>query len=146
MDVDVFIVPRLFELHNSDRNTDDIWGVPLVRVRRAAFRTRGWQVKRLIDVVISATALVLLSPVLVACATAVRIEGGPGIIFRQTRVGLDGRPFDLLKFRSLKPAGITESQTHWNIQHDSRLGPVGRFCGARRWTSSPSCGTSCRVR
>ncbi len=127
MDVDVFIVPRLFELHNSDRYTDDIWGVPLVRVRRAAFRTWGWRVKRFIDVVVSCTALVLLSPVLVACASAVRFEGGPGIIFRQTRVGLDGRPFDVFKFRSLKPADVSESQTHWNIKHDHRLGKVGRF-------------------
>ena len=127
LDVDVFIVPRLFELHNSDRYTDDVWGVPLVRVRRAAFRSRGWRVKRVIDVVVSATALVLLAPLLLACALAVRFEGGPGLIFRQTRVGLDGRPFDVLKFRSLKPEDSRESQTRWNITHDDRLGPVGRF-------------------
>lgn len=127
MEVDVFIVPRLFELHNTSRDTDDVWGIPLVRVRRAAFRSPWWKVKRLIDVLAAAVALILLAGVLFACALAVRLEGGPGVIFRQERVGLDGRPFQLLKFRSLKPVDDGESRTQWNIAHDDRLGPAGRF-------------------
>jgi exopolysaccharide biosynthesis polyprenyl glycosylphosphotransferase len=130
LNVEVFIVPRLFELHNVNRDTDEIWGVPLIRVRRAVYRSPWWRLKRVIDVVVSAAALVVLAPVLAACALAVRYEGGPGIIFRQERVGLDGRPFQVLKFRSLKPVDDTESQTNWNIKHDNRLGPVGRFIRA----------------
>jgi exopolysaccharide biosynthesis polyprenyl glycosylphosphotransferase len=130
LDVEVFFVPRLFELHNVNRYTDEIWGIPLVRTRRAAFRSPWWKVKRLIDVAVSAVALVVIAPVLLVCAVAVRLEGGPGILFRQQRVGLDGRPFDVLKLRSLKPVDQTESQTNWNIQHDDRLGPVGRFIRA----------------
>ena len=127
LDVDVFVVPRLFELHTSSRDTDDVWGIPLLRVPRAAFRSPWWRAKRVMDVVLAAGALVLLAPVLVACATAVRVEGGAGIIFRQERVGLDGRPFQVLKFRSLKPVDDLESQSRWNIAHDGRLGSVGRF-------------------
>ncbi len=130
LDVEVFHVPRLFELHNANRDTDEIWGIPLTRVRRAVFRSPWWKAKRLFDVVLSGLALVVLSPLMAACALAVRYEGGPGIIFRQQRVGLDGRPFDVLKFRSLKPVDVTESQTNWNIKHDDRLGPVGRFIRA----------------
>jgi exopolysaccharide biosynthesis polyprenyl glycosylphosphotransferase len=130
LDVEVFMVPRLFELHNANRYTDEIWGIPLIRVRRAVFRSPWWTVKRFVDIVVSGLALVVLSPVLAVCALAVRYEGGPGIIFRQQRVGLDGRPFDVLKFRSLKPVNETESQTNWNIKHDDRLGPVGRFLRA----------------
>ncbi len=130
LDVEVFLVPRLFELHNANRYTDEIWGIPLIRVRRAVFRSPWWKVKRLFDIVISGLALLFLSPLLAACALAVQYEGGPGIIFRQQRVGLDGRPFDVLKFRSLKPVDETESQTNWNIKHDDRLGPVGKFLRA----------------
>ncbi|MEX5720543.1 sugar transferase [Geodermatophilus maliterrae] len=130
LDVEVFIVPRLFELHNVNRYTDEIWGIPLVRVRRAVFRSVWWRAKRLVDVAVAGVMLVLLSPVLAVCALAVRFEGGPGIIFRQERVGLDGRPFQVLKFRSLRPVDDTESQTNWNIKHDDRLGPVGRFLRA----------------
>ena len=127
LNVNVCIVPRLFELHNSNRDTDNIWGIPLLRVRRAAFRSRWWRAKRGLDVLISGVSLLVLSPILAACAAAVRWEGGPGVVFRQVRVGLDERPFNLLKFRSLKPVDDDESSTNWNIQHDARLGPVGRF-------------------
>ncbi len=130
LDVDVFVVPRLFELHHTNRYTDEIWGIPLVRRRRSVYRSPWWRAKRLVDVAVAAASLLLLAPVLAACAAAVRFEGGPGIIFRQERVGLDGRPFQVLKFRSLKPVDDTESQTQWNIKHDDRLGPVGRFLRA----------------
>ncbi|PRY18426.1 sugar transferase [Kineococcus rhizosphaerae] len=127
LDCEIFVVPRLFEVHTVTRDMDEVWGIPLVRVRRAPFRTLTWQLKRLTDLVVAAVALVALSPVMLACAVAVRLEGGPGIIFRQVRVGLDGTPFEVLKFRSLKPVDDAESATNWNIKHDARLGPVGRF-------------------
>jgi exopolysaccharide biosynthesis polyprenyl glycosylphosphotransferase len=81
----------------------------------------------LLDIVISGVALLLLSPVMGACALAVRREGGPGVLFRQERVGLDGRVFEILKFRSLRPVDDTEHKVQWNISQDPRLGPVGRF-------------------
>ena len=49
------------------------------------------------------------------------------MIFKQTRIGLGGPPFTLFKFRSLKPLTTAESATQWSIDHDDRLGPVGRF-------------------
>jgi exopolysaccharide biosynthesis polyprenyl glycosylphosphotransferase len=79
------------------------------------------------DAALAGAALLVFSPVLLACALAVRLEGGPGVLFEQERVGLDGRRFTLLKFRSLKPATEDESATRWNVSHDDRLGPVGRF-------------------
>jgi exopolysaccharide biosynthesis polyprenyl glycosylphosphotransferase len=130
LDVEVFLVPRLFELHAARREMDEIHGFPLIRMRRAAFRRPSWRLKRLIDIVVSVVALVIVSPVLAVCALAIRRESGPGIIFRQERVGLDDRPFEMLKLRSLKPVDETESQTNWNIKHDGRLGPVGRFLRA----------------
>lgn len=127
LDVEIFFVPRLFELHNTSREMDQVWGVPLVRLRRAAFRTFSWRLKRVFDVVASGLALLVLSPLLAALALAVRLEGGPGVLFRQERVGLDGRPFELLKLRSLRPVDESESATLWSIARDDRLGPVGRF-------------------
>jgi len=93
-------------------------GAPGDRCRRA--------VKRGLDVVGALVGLVLVLPTLLALAVAVRIEGGPGVIFRQQRVGQHGRVFTLYKFRSLKPVG-NEGDVRWNIDDDARLGPVGRF-------------------
>ena len=124
---DIMFVPRLYELHTTTRQMDQAWGVPLVRVRRAAFRSPSWAVKRVGDAALASAALLLLSPVLLACALAVRLETGPGVLFRQERVGLDGRPFTLLKFRSLAPLQPGEDEVLWSISDDARLGPVGRF-------------------
>jgi exopolysaccharide biosynthesis polyprenyl glycosylphosphotransferase len=127
LNAEIFFVPRLFELHSTNRDVDQVWGLPLVRLRRAAFRSPFWAVKRALDVAVAGTALVLLSPVLAVCALAVRLEGGPGILFSQERVGLDGRPFRVLKFRSMKPRDEGDSQTTWSIANDDRVGPVGRI-------------------
>lgn len=124
---EIFVVPRLFELYGTGAGVDQVWGMPLVRLRRPTHRTVWWRLKRVVDIVVSVVGLVVLAPVFVACAIAVRLEGGPGVLFRQRRVGLDRRPFDLLKFRSLRPANQQESETRWSIAEDARMGPVGAF-------------------
>lgn len=124
---EIFVVPRLFEVHHVSDDMDYAWGVPLVRLRRGTYRNPTWRLKRVCDVVFSALALVLLSPALALTALAVRLEGGPGIIFRQERVGVDARRFQVLKFRSMRPVNDSESASNWNISGDSRVGPVGRF-------------------
>jgi exopolysaccharide biosynthesis polyprenyl glycosylphosphotransferase len=122
---EILFVPRLFELHAVTPDTEVLWGVPLVRLRRAPFRSGAWTVKRAFDIVVSGLAIVLLAPVLAVCALMSRVETG-SVVFRQTRIGLDGRPFTLLKFCSLRPTREAESATHWNIGQDARVGPMGR--------------------
>jgi exopolysaccharide biosynthesis polyprenyl glycosylphosphotransferase len=123
---EIYFVPRLYELHSVTRDTEVLWGLPLVRLRRAPFRAGGWSLKRLSDIAISATALLFLSPILLLCAALCRLESGT-VLFRQTRIGLDGRPFTLLKFCTLRPATDDESGTLWNIGNDDRVRPVGRL-------------------
>ena len=124
---EIFVVPRLHELQPLSDQMEIVWDTPLIRLHRAAHRTVAWRVKRLVDLAAAAAALVVLSPLMAAVALAVRLETGPGVIFRQERIGIDGRRFLLLKFRSLRPLDATESATTWNIADDERLGPVGRF-------------------
>jgi exopolysaccharide biosynthesis polyprenyl glycosylphosphotransferase len=123
---EIFFVPRLYEIHSVTRGTEVLWGVPLERMRRAPFRTPAWTAKRVADVVVSALALLFLAPVLAICALGSRLETGC-VVFRQTRIGLDGRPFTVLKFCSLKPAVESEESTTWNIGTDARVGHFGRF-------------------
>ncbi|WP_175471611.1 sugar transferase [Geodermatophilus telluris] len=123
---EIFFVPRLYEMHTVTRDTELLWGVPLVRMRRAAFRSGAWMAKRVTDLVISGLGLFLLLPLLGCCAVASRVETGC-VLFRQIRIGMDGRPFTLLKFCSLRPAVESEAGTQWNIGEDTRVGPFGRF-------------------
>jgi exopolysaccharide biosynthesis polyprenyl glycosylphosphotransferase len=123
---EVFVVPRLYEVHHVARDMELVWGTPLVRLRRAAYRSPAWHLKRLLDVAVATAAVVLLSPLMLAIAVAVRLEG-PNVIFQQERVGCDGRRFTLQKFRSMRPADEQESATQWNISADDRVGRVGRL-------------------
>jgi exopolysaccharide biosynthesis polyprenyl glycosylphosphotransferase len=127
LNCEIFVVPRMFEVHHVSSDMDSVWGIPLIRLRRKAHRAFSWRLKRLFDIVASGLALLLLSPLMALIAVAVRLESGPGVLFRQIRVGFDGQHFQLLKFRSMRPVDETESSTKWNISHDDRMGPIGRF-------------------
>ena len=124
---DLWMVPRLREFPQGAGAPDHIGAIPVVRLRRPVLDGPKWWIKRTSDVLVSSAALLLLSPLLVLCAAAAFLDGGPGIIFRQQRIGRYGKPFDLLKFRSMRPVDATDAQTTWNIGHDPRVRPIGRF-------------------
>ena len=126
--VTVHVVPRLFELAVGCGGADSVRGIPLARLRPEPVQMRRWALKRLLDICGAAVALVVLAPVFLLCALAVKLESGRhGVLFRQERVGRDGAPFTIVKFRSLTPSTELESQVKWNINTDARLGPVGRL-------------------
>ncbi len=83
--------------------------------------------KRLLDVVVSSLALVMLAPVLLAIAIAIRITIGRPIFFRQTRPGLGERPFRLMKFRTMRNAFDAAGQP---LSDAERLTRIGRFLRA----------------
>lgn len=124
---DLWVVPRLREFHSRHGMPDHIGAIGVSRVTRPSLTGPQFAVKRAFDIVAAGVALALLSPLLALCAIATRIEGGPGVLFRQERVGRYGRPFQLLKFRSMRPEDETESRTTWSVAGDPRVGPVGRF-------------------
>ncbi|GAA4235198.1 hypothetical protein GCM10022254_41930 [Actinomadura meridiana] len=101
-------------------------GLPCARV---GWRLRGAPArcaKRVLDLVVGSLLLFLALPVFAVCAVAARVEGGPGVLFRQRRVGLGGEEFVLLKFRTLRQMDEHESDTCWTVD-DARIGRVGRF-------------------
>jgi len=63
--------------------------------------------KRALDLVVATTALIVLLPVLLVIAGLVRLRLGPGVLYRQSRVGRDGRNFVMLKFRTMRPPRVT---------------------------------------
>jgi exopolysaccharide biosynthesis polyprenyl glycosylphosphotransferase len=127
---DLFVIPRLHHFHTLTGHADHIGSIPVMRIRNPNLRGPARLAKRLFDIAFAASALILLLPLLVLAAVAVRLESGPGVIFRQVRVGRDGKHFELMKFRSMRPLDDFESETRWNVAADSRIGPVGRFMRA----------------
>jgi len=85
-----------------------------------------WAIKRAFDVSFATAALLLAGPLMLVLALLLRRELGPGVLFHQVRIGLDGRPFELLKFRTLKPQPEGAASS-WSVADADRMGPVGRF-------------------
>jgi exopolysaccharide biosynthesis polyprenyl glycosylphosphotransferase len=125
--VDLYVVPRFFELGVAPAAwfIEDVWGIPLIRLRRPALRPGGRVAKRAFDLVVATLALVLGAPVLLAAALAVAWSSPGPVLFRQKRVGVDGRLFEVLKFRTL--AVNDDSDTTWSVADDERLTRVGSF-------------------
>jgi exopolysaccharide biosynthesis polyprenyl glycosylphosphotransferase len=100
--LEVSLVPRLFESVNVRVALDHLGGLPLFGLH--SIDPKGWQfaVKHVIDRAAAALLLVLLLPLMLALALGVKL-GSPGpVLFRQRRVGRDGRDFEILKFRSMR--------------------------------------------
>ncbi|MGH3827377.1 MAG: sugar transferase [Pseudonocardiaceae bacterium] len=124
---DLLIVPRMHHFHTQTGMADHIGSIPVMRIQTPNLAGLARLVKRVFDILAAGLSLVVLAPLLALCALAVRIDGGPGVIFRQTRVGRDGELFDCLKLRSVRPTDAHDSSTEWSIADDSRVSSVGRF-------------------
>ncbi|MEU0075380.1 exopolysaccharide biosynthesis polyprenyl glycosylphosphotransferase [Streptomyces sp. NPDC006332] len=106
-------------------------GFPCRRLEMSATH-RGSAGKRILDVLVSGTLLLLVSPLLLVCAVALRITDGPGVVFRQERVGKGGEPFTLLKFRTHRPVDEHEAATRWSVANEHEM---SWFCRMLRRTS-----------
>jgi len=133
--IEVVIVPRLFEEVSHRVEVEHLGGIPLLRA--ATVDPKGWQfsIKYAIDRMVAAITLVVISPLLAALALAVRVSSPGPILYRQRRVGLDGRSFDMLKFRSMRvgdPAKSAafvpaEGMAPGGVEGDDRRTRVGEF-------------------
>lgn len=102
------------------------------------YRTTTYVIKRIIDIVLSAVALVVSSPIMLGVAIAIKLDDGGPVLFKQTRVGIHGKPFTMYKFRSMvtnaeeiKAKLAAESgQTDrfiFKLKDDPRITKVGKF-------------------
>jgi lipopolysaccharide/colanic/teichoic acid biosynthesis glycosyltransferase len=89
------------------------------------------RLKRLIDFVLATSLLVVLSPVLLAVALAIRLFSNGRIFYLQERIGLNNRPFNVVKFRSMVHGAEDESGPVWAAQEDHRVTALGKWL--RRW-------------
>jgi exopolysaccharide biosynthesis polyprenyl glycosylphosphotransferase len=99
--VRVSVLPRMFEVVGSAVEFDDVDGMTMLGVRRFGLSRSSRMLKRAFDLVLVSIGLVLISPVLIAIAIAIRLDSRGPVLFRQTRVGRDGNHFRMFKFRSM---------------------------------------------
>lgn len=126
--VNVRIVPDLSPLIRAETQVYDLDGIPLVNARLYPTEYFGYAViKRLFDVCFSLAALILLSPLFVFLAVLVKATSPGPVLFSQERVGLNGRKFRMLKFRTMRQSPSLDPDSHWTVCHDSNVTAAGRW-------------------
>lgn len=126
--VAIRVYPETFRLLTSDvLSISDLNGLPTVSVRTIGLRPVERVIKRVLDVVISVSVLVLLSPVMLAIALVVKLTSPGPVFYTQERVGRDGRPFHVLKFRTMPVDAEAKTGPVFTTQEDPRPGKLGRF-------------------
>jgi exopolysaccharide biosynthesis polyprenyl glycosylphosphotransferase len=135
--VELLVAPGLIEVAGPRLHIRPFEGLPLLLVEQPCFE--GWRrmVKGGVDRAAATLALVLLAPVLLTVALAVRLTGRGPVFYRQQRVGLNGRHFTMIKFRSMVPGadvqrdGLRDDNISdgplFKLRHDPRVTPVGRL-------------------
>jgi len=123
--VSIKVFPDVFQIMASEVSIGDLGGLPLLTVRDTAMR--GWQltVKRLLDVAGSAVGLVILSPIMMVLAVLIKLESEGPVFFTQERMGLDGKRFMMLKFRSMRTDAESYTGPVWATANDSRRTRLG---------------------
>lgn len=131
------VVPDLFQLSLSRVDFDDLDGIPLMGLRETTIPRAGRLVKRGLDIAMSLFVLVVLAPLMALIAVAIRLDSEGPAVFTQGRVGEAGRPFDILKFRSMqKGAEERKAQLQemnqasgpvFKIRADPRVTRIGRL-------------------
>ena len=135
--VELLVHPGLVEVAGPRMHIRPYEGLPLLHVEQPHFT--GWRrfIKRATDITLTAFGLIVISPVLAIIALPVKLSDGGPVIFRQTRVGLDGSTFTMLKFRSMHTnaeARLAELRAQnpnlglmFKLESDPRITRIGRF-------------------
>ena len=121
------LVPDLLEVMSTRAAVDAIDGLPLIGIRRSRLRGPAAVLKRAIDILVSAVALIIASPFMLVIAILIKLTslGGP-VLFRQPRVGLRDNRFTVYKFRSMIPDAEAQTGPVVATPDDDRTTPVGR--------------------
>lgn len=125
--VDLRIVPDLLRFASLRGGVDDFDGLPIVSLRTSPLM--GWNsvAKRGLDLVAGSLILVLAAPVMAVIALLVKLTDGGPVLYRQERMGLDGRVFQMLKFRSMRVDAEETTGPVWARYGDSRVTWIGRI-------------------
>ena len=136
-DVELLVDPGLVEVAGPRMHIRPLMGFPLLHVEEPHFT--GWRrvVKRVNDLALTAAGLLIISPLMLGIAAVIKLQDGGPVIFRQPRIGRDGKPFTMLKFRSMvvdaedRKLDLMESNEGkgglFKLSNDPRVTRFGRF-------------------
>ncbi|OGD25096.1 MAG: undecaprenyl-phosphate glucose phosphotransferase, partial [Candidatus Aminicenantes bacterium RBG_13_59_9] len=125
--VNIRLIPDLFQLLTLKANIQDLDGFPVISIDDVALKGGKGVVKRVVDVIVSSLGLIILSPLLVVVAILVKLTSPGPVFYRQERMGMDGRRFRMVKFRTMVRDAEEGSGPVMSRPGDPRMTRVGRF-------------------
>lgn len=122
--VGIRVFPDVFQIMASEVSIGDLGGMPLLTIRDVALQ--GWKLalKRGLDLVLSASGLIFASPFMLLTALLIKLDSPGPVFYVQERMGLDARPFRMIKFRSMQPDAEKEGPG-WTTEADPRRTKLG---------------------
>jgi exopolysaccharide biosynthesis polyprenyl glycosylphosphotransferase len=133
---DLKIIPDMYDIISGSVKMNHLFGVPLIQIKTDLMPAWQMNLKRLSDFFISLITLVVLSPVFIVTAIIVKATSKGPVFYRQTRIGLHGNPFQIIKFRSMY-VGAENAGPQLSSENDSRITPFGRFMRKSRLDEIP---------
>ncbi|GAB4569340.1 MAG: undecaprenyl-phosphate glucose phosphotransferase [Anaerolineae bacterium] len=124
--VDIKVYPDVFAYMAGSLSVDDLGGLPLLNVRDVALRGWNLSIKRMLDFIGAAVGLVALSPLMLAIALLIKRSSPGPVFFYQYRMGLDGKMFPVIKYRTMRPDAEKDGPG-WTVENDPRVTPIGRI-------------------
>jgi len=125
--VSIKIVPDLYHIISGQARISQIYGFPLISIMPQLMPEWEKKAKRLLDIIVSLLILIISSPATILTAIAIKLDGKGPILFKQERMGLNGKVFNVYKFRSMVQDAEKKSGPVWSTKDDPRITRVGKF-------------------
>ncbi len=121
------IVPDLYEILSGQARTSQIYGMPLIDIMPELMPEWEKKLKRLMDIVVSLFLLIISLPITIITSVAIKLDSKGPVLFKQERLGQNGKPFNVYKFRSMIVDAEKYSGPVWSKKDDPRVTRMGRF-------------------
>jgi len=125
--VDFTIIPGIYSVLTTRLRVEVLEGIPMIGIKETPLQGVNLWVKRLEDIIISSFLLLITFPLFLLIALLIKITSRGPVFYRQERVGLDGKPFVMLKFRTMKMDAEKETGPVWATPDDPRRTKVGKI-------------------
>ena len=143
--IEVLVIPRIGDVIMSSARHRHMFHMPMLQVVRYRASLEYLFLKRLTDILISLTALVVLSPVMLVVAIAIKAYDRGPVLYSQVRLTKDAKEFRIYKFRSMRTDAEKDGVARLSTgDNDDRITPVGGSSASFGWTNCPSCSTFSR--
>ena len=123
----LYFVPKISDIITRSADSLKLFDTPLFLCRNRGMSNLQWVTKRVMDIVLSGAALIVLSPVFAVTALAIKLNDGGPVFYKQERATKGGKPFMILKFRSMIVDAEKDGRTHPAGENDDRITKVGHI-------------------